>query len=231
MTKPLFRICQSCHGPKPETHRRWCKSCAGRAGWQRHKASADRQPTKPLYRVCRVCSERKPATDRPLCKSCAAQVRWNKREAEEDRQLTARPIVAPPTPAVDPSRTVSQARPYRRPSETPAPRPSMREPDVDGLPEPERVYSPEERLAMTVFHQAVTDLSITHVQPRDKDGAALFLLGREPYTDIHAFWCAVLHLDPRGAIEAVLLKHGTQIARVRSWAVREALTGRGKERR
>jgi hypothetical protein len=107
----------------------------------------------------------------------------------------------------------------------------MLEPDVDGPPKATRVYTPEERLAMTVFHQAVTDLSITHVQPRDKDGAALFLLGREPYTDIHAFWCAVLHLDPRGAIEAVLRKHGTQIARVRSWAVREALTWRGKGRR
>ena len=187
--------------------------------------------TTPLYRVCRVCSERKPATDRPLCKSCAAQVRWDTRAADKDRQLTARPLVAPPTPAAEPSRTVSQARPYRRPSETPAPRPSMREPDVDGLPEAERIYTPEERLAMTVFHQAVTDLSITHVQPRDRDGAALFLLGREPYTGIHAFWCAVLNMDQRGAIEAVMRKHGTQIARVRSWAVRDALTGRRKWRR
>jgi hypothetical protein len=224
-------MCQACNGPKPETHRRLCKSCAGQAGWQRRKASDNRQPAKPLYCVCRVCSDRKPATDRPLCKSCAAQVRWHKREAEEDRQLAARPLVAPPPPTAEPPRATGQARPYRRPSETPAPRPSMREPDVDGLPEPERVFSPEERLAMTVFHQAVTDLSITHVQPRDKDGAALFLLGKEPYTAIHAFWCAVLNLDPRGAIEAVLLKHGTQIARVRSWAVREALTGRGKGRR
>jgi hypothetical protein len=208
-----------------------CKSCSRWLGWHQQEAAEQNPPTKPLYRVCRVCNEHKPATDRPLCKSCAAQVRWNKREAEEDRQLAARPIVTTPTPTAEPPRAVSQARPYRRPSETPAPRPSMREPDVDGLPEPERVFSAEERLAMTVFHQAVTDLSITHVQPRDKDGAALFLLGKEPYTAIHAFWCAVLNLDPRGAIEAVMLKHGTQIARVRSWAVREAMTGRGRGRR
>ena len=161
--------------------------------------------SKPLYRICRSCGEPKPATDRPTCKACAAHARWDTRQA---------------VPAVK-AISAAHARPYRRPSELSEPRPVVREPDVDGPDEAERIYTPEERLALTVFYQAVADL--TQTEPRARNSAAAFLVAQEPYRDVHAFWCGLLGVDPHGAVESVMRKHGTQIARVRSWATRQVL--------
>ena len=100
------------------------------------------------------------------------------------------------------------------------PRPAKSERDIWEPDEPGREFAPEEKIALQVFYQALIDLSSRTAGPRHTDSAAHFLLAAEPYQAIHAFWCGVLGIEPRAAVEQVMLKHGTQIARVRSWAVR-----------
>jgi hypothetical protein len=93
--------------------------------------------------------------------------------------------------------------------------------DVYEPSEPEQVYAPEQRIAMQVFFQAVSDLTSKTGGPRHQDSAAQFLLACDPYRDVHAFWCHLIGIDPKAAVEQVMRRHGTQIARIRSWAVRQ----------
>jgi hypothetical protein len=102
-------------------------------------------------------------------------------------------------------------------------RPSLTEADLDGPDTPTRTYSPEQVLAMHVIWQAVSDVYSASGSPQDRDTAAQFLLGCGAYAGIHAFWCALIGVPARAAVEQVMLKHGTVIARVRAHGVREML--------
>jgi hypothetical protein len=110
-------------------------------------------------------------------------------------------------------------------------RPSLTEADLDGPDTPTRTYSPEQVLAMHVIWQAVSDVYSASGSPQDRDTAAQFLLGCGAYAGIHAFWCALVGVPARAAVEQVMLKHGTVIARVRAHGVREMMRRQAEARR
>jgi hypothetical protein len=102
---------------------------------------------------------------------------------------------------------------------------------LDGPEEPTTKYSPEQVLAMHVLWQAVADVTSVSVRPFERESAAQFLLGYGAYAGIHAFWCAMIGVPARAAVEQVMLKHGTAIARVRAHGVREMLRRQAERRR
>jgi hypothetical protein len=110
-------------------------------------------------------------------------------------------------------------------------RPSAIDALLDGPQEPTAKYSPEQVLAMHVLWQAVADVTNGTATPMERETAAQFLLGYGAYAGVHAFWCALIGVPPRAAIEQVMLKHGTVIARARAHGVREMLRRQAERRR
>lgn len=110
-------------------------------------------------------------------------------------------------------------------------RPALTEADLDGPDQPTRTYSPEQVLAMHVIWQAVADVTNGTATLMERETAAQFLLGAGAYAGVHAFWCALIGVPPRAAIEQVMLKHGTVIARARAHGVREMMRRQAEARR
>jgi hypothetical protein len=102
---------------------------------------------------------------------------------------------------------------------------------VDGPQEPTPKYTPEQVLAMHVMWQAVADVTNSSATPMERESAAQFLLGYGAYAGIHAFWCALVGVPARAAVEQVMRKHGTAIARARAHGVREMLRRQAERRR
>jgi len=102
---------------------------------------------------------------------------------------------------------------------------------LDGPQEPTTKYSPEQVLAMHVLWQAVADVTNGSATPIERETATQFLLGYGAYAGIHAFWCALIGVPARAAVEQVMRKHGTAIARVRAHGVREMLRRQAGARR
>ena len=102
---------------------------------------------------------------------------------------------------------------------------------LDGPEEPTTKYSPEQVLAMHVMWQAVADVTNSTATPMERESAAQFLLGYGAYAGIHAFWCALVGVPVRAAVEQVMQKHGTAIARARAYGVREMLRRQAEARR
>jgi len=109
-------------------------------------------------------------------------------------------------------------------------RPSAIDALLDGPQEPTTKYSPEQVLAMHVLWQAVADVTSVSVRPFERESAAQFLLGYGAYAGVHAFWCALVGVPARAAVEQVMLKHGTAIARARAHGVRELVRRRAEAR-
>lgn len=109
-------------------------------------------------------------------------------------------------------------------------RPTVLASIVDGPQDPTPKYTPEQVLAMHVMWQAVADVTNSSATPMERESAAQFLLGYGAYAGIHAFWCALVGVPARAAVEQVMVKHGTAIARARAFGVREMLR-RQPERR
>lgn len=102
---------------------------------------------------------------------------------------------------------------------------------LDGPEEPTTKYSPEQVLALHVMWQAIADVTNGTATPMERETAAQFLLGYGAYTGIHAFWCALIGVPARAAVEQVMRKHGTAIARARAFGVREMLRRQPERRR
>jgi hypothetical protein len=110
-------------------------------------------------------------------------------------------------------------------------RPTVLASIMDGPQEPTPKYTPEQVLAMHVLWQAVADVTSVSVRPFERESAAQFLLGYGAYAGIHAFWCALVGVPARAAVEQVMVKHGTAIARARAHGVREMLRRQAERRR